>query len=152
MNGVVHTAQAETETLIGTSRLTKILVDETMGVHGASVSLVTMPPGGETEKHRKEVTEIYYVVEGCMTIETEGGPVTFKKGEAGASLPGTLHSHHNTGDSWNQFCQEEPKFPQVWESKIPHPIHASASSVRTRPAFNFSLSRYELPRMFSVTA
>ena len=49
-------------------------------------------------------------------------------------------------------CQEEPKFPQIWESKIPHPVHASASSVRTRPAFNFSLSRYELPRMLSVTA
>jgi quercetin dioxygenase-like cupin family protein len=102
-NGVVHTAQGETETLIGTSRLTKILVDETMGVNGASVSLVTMPPGSETERHKKDVTEIYFVVEGCMTIETEGGPITFKKGEAGASLPGTLHSHHNTGDSWNQF-------------------------------------------------
>ena len=49
-------------------------------------------------------------------------------------------------------CQGEPKFPQVWESKIPHPVHASASSARTRPAFNFSLSRYELPRMLSVTA
>ena len=49
-------------------------------------------------------------------------------------------------------CQEESKFPQIWESNIPHPGHASASSVRTRPAFNFSLSRYELPRIFSVTA
>ena len=29
--------------------------------------------------------------------------------------------------------QEEPKFPKVWESKIPDPVHASASSVRTRP-------------------
>ena len=44
-------------------------------------------------------------------------------------------------------CQGEPKFPQVWQSKIPHPVHASASSARTRPAFNFSLSRYELPRI-----
>ena len=49
-------------------------------------------------------------------------------------------------------CQGDPKFPQVWESKIPHPVHASASSARTRPALNFSLSRYELPRMLSVTA
>jgi len=49
-------------------------------------------------------------------------------------------------------CQGEPKFPQVWESKIPHPVHTSASSERTRPAFSFSLSRYELPRMLSVTA
>jgi hypothetical protein len=49
-------------------------------------------------------------------------------------------------------CQREPKFPQLWESKIPHPVHASASSERTRPAFNFSFSRYELPRMLSVTA
>ena len=49
-------------------------------------------------------------------------------------------------------CQREPKIPQIWESKIPHPGYASASSVRTRPAFNFSFSRYELPRMLSVTA
>ena len=103
VDGVVHRAQSETETLVGASRLTKILVDQNMGVNGASVSLVTMPPGGETEKHKKTVTEVYYVIEGCMTIETDHGSVTFKKGEAGASLPGTLHSHHNTGDSWNQF-------------------------------------------------
>jgi transposase len=49
-------------------------------------------------------------------------------------------------------CQGEPKFPQMWESKIPHPVHTSASSERTRPAFNFSLRRYELPRMLRVTA
>ena len=54
--------------------------------------------------------------------------------------------------SESSFCQWESKFPQVWELKIPHPVHASASSGRTRPAFNFSFNRYELPRMFRVTA
>ena len=49
-------------------------------------------------------------------------------------------------------CQREPNFPQIWESKIPHPGYASASSVLTRPAFNFSFIRYELPRMLSFTA
>ena len=49
-------------------------------------------------------------------------------------------------------CQGEPNFPHPWEPKIPHPVQASASSGRTRPAFNFSFSRYELPRMFNVTA
>jgi hypothetical protein len=38
-------------------------------------------------------------------------------------------------------CQEEPKFPQLWESKIPHLIQASASSGRTRPALSFSFRR-----------
>jgi transposase-like protein len=51
-----------------------------------------------------------------------------------------------------QLCQGEPNFPQMRELKIPHPVHASASSERARPAFNFSFDRYELPRMFSVTA
>ena len=62
---------------------------------------------------------------------------------------------HRGRPQWERLtkrCQREPKFPQLWESKIPHPVHAPASSVRTRPAFNFSFSRYELPRMFSVTA
>jgi transposase len=53
---------------------------------------------------------------------------------------------------YKRRCQGEPNFPHLWESKIPHPVQASASSGRTRPAFNFSFSRYELPRMFSVTA
>ena len=40
-------------------------------------------------------------------------------------------------------CQRAPKFPQLWELKIPHPVQliASASSARTRPALSFSLSR-----------
>jgi hypothetical protein len=53
---------------------------------------------------------------------------------------------------WLKSCQGEPNFPHPWESKIPHPVQASASCGRTRPAFNFSFNRYELPRMFSVTA
>ena len=50
------------------------------------------------------------------------------------------------------LCQGDPKFPQLWELKIPHPVHDSVSSVRTRPALSFSFSRYELPRMLRVTA
>jgi quercetin dioxygenase-like cupin family protein len=102
-NRVVKRTQTEAETLIGTSRLTKILADGGIGITGASVSLVTMPPGGETEKHQKTVTEVYYVIEGEMTIRTDHGDVTFETGDAGASLPGTLHSHKNSGRSWNQF-------------------------------------------------
>ena len=61
-------------------------------------------------------------------------------------FPSRLH------DSPHVSCQGEPNFPHPWESKIPHPVQASASCGRTRPAFNFSFNRYELPRMFSVTA
>ena len=50
-------------------------------------------------------------------------------------------------------CQGQPKFPQLWQSNFPHLVQESVvSSARTRPAFSFSLSRYELPRMFRVTA
>jgi hypothetical protein len=50
-------------------------------------------------------------------------------------------------------CQGQPKFPQLCKLNFPHPVHESfVSSGRTRPALSFSLSRYELPRMFSVTA
>ena len=50
------------------------------------------------------------------------------------------------------FVKRNPNFPRYGNRKFPTPVHASASSVRTRPDFNFSLSRYELPRMLSVTA
>lgn len=50
-------------------------------------------------------------------------------------------------------CQGQPKFPQLCKLNFPHPVHDSVvSSARTRPAFSFSLRRYELPRMLSVTA
>ena len=39
-------------------------------------------------------------------------------------------------------CQREPKIPQLWELKIPHPrVHSEASAGRTRPALSLSLSR-----------
>jgi low temperature requirement protein LtrA len=51
------------------------------------------------------------------------------------------------------LCQGQPKFPQLCKLNFPHRVHDSVvSSARTRPAFSFSLSRYELPRMLSVTA
>ena len=50
-------------------------------------------------------------------------------------------------------CQGQPKFPQLCKLNFPHPVHESVvSSARTRPALSFSFSRYELPRIFSVTA
>jgi hypothetical protein len=48
--------------------------------------------------------------------------------------------------------KRNPNFLSYGNRKFPTPDYASASSERTRPAFNFSLSRYELPRMLSVTA
>jgi len=50
------------------------------------------------------------------------------------------------------FVNGNPNFPSYGNRKFPTPGYASASSERTRPAFNFSFSRYELPRMLSVTA
>lgn len=39
-------------------------------------------------------------------------------------------------------CQGQPKFPQLWQLNLPHPVQESfASSARTSPAFSFSLSR-----------
>ena len=96
------------------------------------------------------------VPKGALTKRLEGSGLELIINEAYAKCVGELKRRARTSskDIGNPFfrCQEEPKFPQLWESKIPQPVHASASSVRTRPAFNFSLSRYELPRMLSVTA
>lgn len=59
------------------------------------------------------------------------------------------HRFHPT--LWD-LCQGDPNFPHLRDLNFPHPAYASVSSGRTRPAFNFSFNRYELPRMFSVTA
>jgi phage replication initiation protein len=43
---------------------------------------------------------------------------------------------------WMHRCQGSPKCPQFGSSKIPHPDYVVvASSIRTSPAFSFSLSR-----------
>jgi error-prone DNA polymerase len=46
-------------------------------------------------------------------------------------------------DAFDSFeCQGQPKFPQLWQLNLPHPVQESvASSARTKPAFSFSLSR-----------
>ena len=92
-------------------------------------------------------------------FSTELGLVLGQEKVAGKSneitaIPELLEALHIKGllVSIDAMCQGEPNFPHLWESEIPHPVQASASSGRTRPAFNFSFSRYELPRMFSVTA
>ena len=50
------------------------------------------------------------------------------------------------------YAKGIPIFPSFRYLNIPHPVHISACSVRIKPAFNFSFNRYELPRMFRVTA
>jgi quercetin dioxygenase-like cupin family protein len=100
---IVVSKQANCETFIGTSRLTKILIDRTSGIRGASLSWVTMPPGGETEKHAKEETEIIFVIQGSLRLNTPDGSVVIESGDGGAIPPKTLHSHENCGHGWNQF-------------------------------------------------
>lgn len=101
--GIVVKSQADCETYVGTSRLTKILIDRTSGIRGASLSWVTMPPGGETEKHEKHETEIIYVIHGSLRLKTPRGSVVMEAGDGGAIPPETMHSHENCGRDWNQF-------------------------------------------------
>lgn len=101
--GIVVKRQADCETYVATSRLTKILIDRTSGIRGASLSWVTMPPGGETEKHEKNETEIIYVIHGSLRLSTPKGSVVMEAGDGGAVPPHTLHSHENCGRDWNQF-------------------------------------------------
>ncbi|MCC7486910.1 MAG: cupin domain-containing protein [Burkholderiales bacterium] len=101
--GIVVSKQADRETYVGTCRLTKILMDKTLGVQGASLGFVTMPPGGETEKHSKRQTEIIFVIRGSLSLNTPQGSVVLEAGDTGAILPRTLHSHQNCGNDWVQF-------------------------------------------------
>ena len=101
--GIVVTRQVDCETYVGTSRLTKILIDKRSGIQGASLSWVTMPPGGETEKHVKNETEIIFVIHGSLRLNTPQGSVVMEAGDGGAIPPKILHSHQNCGREWNQF-------------------------------------------------
>lgn len=101
--GVVVTSQADRETYVGTGRLTKVLIDRRSGIQGASLCLVTMPPGGKTEMHAKGETEIMFVVQGSLRINTPDGSVMLEAGDAGAISPGIMHSHENCARVWTQY-------------------------------------------------
>ncbi len=101
--GIVVTRQVDCETYVGTSRLTKILIDRRSGIRGASLCLITMPPGGETEMHVKDETEIMFVVKGSVRVNTPKGSVVMEEGDGGAIPPKTMHSHKNCGRGWNQY-------------------------------------------------
>jgi quercetin dioxygenase-like cupin family protein len=102
--GVRLVKQADVDTHVSYCRLTKVLIDQTTGVDGASVCWVTIPPGRGYEEHRKErETEIIYVIKGTLQITSEGKKNVVSQGDTIAILPRTLHSHQNIGPGWVEY-------------------------------------------------
>ena len=104
LGGVRLVKQSEVDTYVSYCRLTKVLVDKTTEVEGASVCWVTIPPGRGYEEHRKELeTEVLYVIRGTLQITSGGKRTVASQGDAIAILPGTLHSHQNIGSEWVEY-------------------------------------------------
>jgi len=113
-------------------------------------------PKGAVISHRAEIARylVYYADLGVRPGDTSlAWPPFFHMAGTEPAL-GTLVTGGKVivVDGFKPECQGQPNFPQLCKLNLPHPVHDSvASSARTRPAFSFSFSRYELPRMLSVT-
>ncbi len=104
LTGVTVVSHADVETYVSNSRLTKVLIDRSKGVTGASVCWVTIPPGRGYEEHQKETeTEILFVIKGTLQITTGAKKTIIKQGSTAAIHPKTLHSHQNIGDDWVEY-------------------------------------------------
>jgi quercetin dioxygenase-like cupin family protein len=102
--GVRLVKQADVDTYVSFCRLTKVLVDKSTGVDGASVCWVTIAPGRGYEEHRKDKeTEIIFVIKGTLQITHDGSKTVAHAGDTMAILPGTLHSHQNVGLGWVEY-------------------------------------------------
>lgn len=78
----------------------KILHQEDLSIPGyeAVQALGIIPPGGREGKHTHPGLMLGYVVEGNLTMETEGKPtVTYKTGESFVVEAGAVHEGINNG-------------------------------------------------------
>lgn len=64
-----------------------------------SSSVMTVPPGAETGRHRHDTQMFSYILEGELTVTYDGGIVkTYRAGEAMIEAVGTVHSGRNNTD------------------------------------------------------
>jgi quercetin dioxygenase-like cupin family protein len=74
---------------------------------GSSFALVdyTAPPGfpGPPPHRHREIVDVFYVLEGELTLEIEGKPITAQPGTLAAIAPGTVHTFSNPSDRPARF-------------------------------------------------
>ena len=64
-----------------------------------SSSVMTIPPGAGTVRHRHDTQMYSYILEGELTVSYDGGTVkTYRAGEAMIEAVGTVHSGRNNTD------------------------------------------------------
>lgn len=64
-----------------------------------SSSVMTIPPGTETARHRHDTQMFSYILEGELTVTYDGGEVkTYRAGEAMIEAIGTVHWGRNDGN------------------------------------------------------
>ena len=83
---------------VGPSR--KVLIQRDLDIPGYEVILneASLPVGGREGKHRHPGAFVGYLLEGEMTLETEGQPSTTLKAGDSAFVPaGQIHEGINTG-------------------------------------------------------
>jgi quercetin dioxygenase-like cupin family protein len=66
----------------------------------AITTRVTYEPGARVRKHYHTSQLVFYIIEGSMAVQEDGGePVTLKPGDALLVRPGTVHTHWNASST-----------------------------------------------------
>jgi quercetin dioxygenase-like cupin family protein len=83
------------------ARFSQKLIDQGTGGRNASVAYIRTPPGGGSPRglHTHEWEQIFYVLEGTMTIEVEGERLTAGAGSLVVFPAGVPHRNWNDSDA-----------------------------------------------------
>jgi len=81
-------------------RLNRALIDDTLGVNGCAVSCVVTPPGDGSPAglHTHAVDQVFYVLQGTMSLEITGREFQAGPGTLVTFPAGVPHRNWNAGD------------------------------------------------------
>lgn len=96
MPDVTIRSASEQALFVGKGRLTNLVAGPDQDIESFSAVRVLFPPGHTSEMHAKEeTTEIVYVLEGELTLETESDRYTIEEDSVVVIPKGVAHQHRN---------------------------------------------------------
>jgi quercetin dioxygenase-like cupin family protein len=97
---VRHVDAPAVDALPADARFSQKLIDGSSGGRNAAVSYIRTPPGGGSPRglHTHDWEQLFYVLEGTMTIEVEGERLTAGPGSLVVFPAGVPHRNWNGSD------------------------------------------------------
>jgi quercetin dioxygenase-like cupin family protein len=125
-SGFAHVRPVDAATLDATAadaRFSQVLLGHDSGARNCTISFVRTPPGGGSPEglHTHEVDQVFYVIEGSMSIEVAGATHEVPPGNLIVFPAGVPHRNWNGGS--------EPTVHIAFNTPLPDPGKPFATRV-----------------------